>query len=122
MTYSSLGKRSTFSIQVPDPHAFQLVQVSVQEPMMPKPGTWSSGDTGATGGITVDAAPSGSMVPSWHATAGGTVGTYTIQINVQGGMPTMGGEAFGVTGTLSATLDAVASTGATGTLTMHATF
>ena len=122
LNYSTAGKRSSLSIQVPMPKAFQEVVVSAAQPGLPMTGTWSSSDTGATGGVTVIAPASGMMDPTWQCSAGGANGSYTIDIKVEGGMPTPGGEAFGVTGTLDATMPAKTSTGATGTLTMHATF
>ncbi len=120
LEYFTSSNRSTFSIAVGDPRPLQLVSVTLQHAGHPVSGTWSNtGDAGATGGATVEAAGDAAF-PTWQSS--GTQGTYSLDLMVGTGKPVPTGEIFGCTGTLSATLPAVASSGATGSVTLHVDF
>jgi hypothetical protein len=124
VTYSTAGNRGDVTISVADPRPLQLITLSLQQPGVPMTGNWANTDTGASGGITVEGESDATVVPTWACTVGGTApqGTYTMQLHVGAAMPEMGGEVFGASGTLDAVLPGVTSTGATGTVSLHADF
>lgn len=119
LEYFTSSNRSTFSIAVADPRPLQLVSVALQHAGRPMSGTWSNADAGATGGATVEASGDAAF-PTWQTS--GTQGSYSLDLMVGTGKPTPTGEFFGCTGTLSATLPAVASSGAAGSVTLHVDF
>ncbi len=86
-------------------------------------GTYGSTDAGANG--AVNATPNSSSSQTWTAAAGSSSqGSYTMSLTDLGSSVALGsGLAYpGVHGTLDATLPAAASTGASGTVTLHAVF
>jgi len=123
VTYATAANRGDVTISVADPRPLQQITLSLQKPGLPVTGSWANTDTGASGGITVEG-ESDASVPTWACTVGGTSpdGTYTMQLQVGAGMPDMGGEVFGANGTIDAMLPAVTSSGAMGTVSLHATF
>jgi len=86
-------------------------------------GTYKSTDAGANGAVS--ATPNSSSSQTWTAAAGSSSqGSYTMSLTDLGSSVALGsGLAYpGVHGTLDATLPAAASTGASGTVTLHAVF
>lgn len=139
--YFTAANRTVFTLDVADSRPLQLLTIVLQNAGHAMSGTWSSTDSGASGGVEVqEGSMDGGPSPTWQVTAGAstppdasapeagpqdggmTEGSYTLDLMVGLGMPTTTGESFGSTGTFAATLPAVTQSGATGTVTIHANF
>ena len=104
------------SLLVPFTFAFSLTRSGhVAE------GTYSNTTSGVVGSVTITNAGSATYMAS--AGAGNNVGTFTLVITKSTVLTnTANGTAYLIDGTLDATVPAVASSGATGTVTAHQTF
>lgn len=83
-------------------------------------GAFQSNAVGALGGITVTNGNS-----TWFATptAGSTSGSFTVNLTTVTAISTTAqGTAYTIHGSIDATLPALAGSGTTGTVTVHATF
>jgi hypothetical protein len=91
---------------------------------MPTSGMWSSSDPGAKASLFVST--SGLPPPSWDAVVGGSngnnQGSYTMNITIVSSTPVSNGDDYVAHGTIDGTLEAVAMTGSSGTVTLTATF
>jgi hypothetical protein len=105
----------TLAVSMPSPLA--MITAAIEKPGMPATGTWTSSDSGGKSALVVQR--SGTPPSTWDATLGTTSdqGTYVMNANFSGGGPL-----YKVSGTVTATLPAVAGTGSTGTVSLSATF
>jgi hypothetical protein len=88
----------------------------------PKVGHFKSTDVGAQGGLSVTLGQSNFWVAS-DANTSTPFGSYDLNLtSVTVTSTVVTGKIYKVTGTLDASLPAVAGSGTTGTVTMHATF
>jgi hypothetical protein len=97
------------------------ISVSIQFPGSMRAGTFSLTDAGAGGGILVNAG--GNWVAESAQGSNPAVGSYALGVSSfsiagNGGS----GQAYTVHGTLTATLQPLASTGATGSISLHAVY
>jgi hypothetical protein len=98
------------------------IAVAITFPGEPHTGHFLSTGTGAAGAVSVN--PSGNIF--WAATsstASGAQGSYDLNLtSVSSAATVNGGKTYTVSGTLDATVTAITGSGATGTVTLHATF
>ncbi len=125
LLYDSRTTLSSLSVTVLDPRPLQSVQVLISSPGMPVAGMSTNQDPNLTASLgVVGASTSTSISPAWSASSGNgsSTGTFALTLNPGKGLPSTTGVLYGATGSLSATLPAVASSGATGDVTLSATF
>jgi hypothetical protein len=105
----------TFVVSMPSPLAG--ITASIEKPGMPASGTWSNTDTGAKSAVVVESA--GVPPSTWEANQGSSSdqGSYVMNANFSGTGPL-----YKVSGTVTATLTPLATTGASGTVSLSATF
>jgi hypothetical protein len=120
--WASASNTSGFGFSLTASGTQPAVVVSVSWAGQPSVRTYASSDSGAQGIAEVLVSPS----LEWLASAGGNTpaqGSYALTVtSVSDTVATARGRAYLVAGTLSATLTAVATTGASGTITLAATF
>lgn len=126
LEYFTSSNRTAFTISVTDPRPLQLISITLQRSGHAMPGTWTNTDPAVGGGITVEGPSGDAGFPVWQATGGsqdaGSQSQFDLQLMVGVGKPSPTGETFGSTGTLTATLDPEATTGAMGSVSMHVSF
>jgi len=98
------------------------VSVAIEWIGEPVVGGYTNGDAGALASLTVTTANN----QSWAASVTGTAapsGSYDLLFSsVVNNLNTAGGKGYSAEGTLTASLPAVAASGATGTVTLNVTF
>jgi hypothetical protein len=99
------------------------INIGIGWPGQMSTGTYHQSDTGAQGGAAVTGTSSASWLASSANGSNPAVGTYTLNLtgtdSIAGGAS---GAAYYVHGTVDGTLPAITNSGATGTVTLHATF
>ncbi|MFN2546111.1 MAG: hypothetical protein ABR567_01630 [Myxococcales bacterium] len=120
--WASSNNLGAFAFSAAGPPA---VTVAIGFTGEPHTGAYKNTDAGAESGITVTNG-SGASAQYWVANVGDgstPAGSYTLNFtSVSNAITVSNGKGYSVEGTLDATLPAVSGTGATGTVTLHATF
>lgn len=120
-TQSNLGG-PTLTVSAPAP--YQMLTVTITRPGEPTSGTWSDADAGSKADLVVES--TGVPPPTWVATRGASngmdQGSYTMSITVSNPTTVSNGKTYTATGTIDGTLPFVQGTGASGSVTLHATF
>jgi hypothetical protein len=124
--YSGANDLASVTISASMPAGYQQVSLTAQRPGMPMSGTWTNSDSGAKAAMIVQQS-GGSVPPSWICSIGNGMdsGSYSLPLTIASCTLIGDGTADQVckgTGSLSAMLPFVMGTGATGTVTVNATF
>jgi hypothetical protein len=119
--YSNANNAASTTLSVASPAPLQSLTVNITRPGMPTTGFWSSADAGSTAVLAAQQ----SSGATWQASVGGAMaqGSYTMNITVGNGTATGNGMTYmSATGNISGTLPAVTGSGASGSVTLSATF
>ena len=122
--WSSSSSQGGFAFNVSQAGSAPAISLAIGWPGEPKTGTYANTDAGAQGAVSVQI-PSGASAGHWVAAAGSgsAQGSYSLKFtSVSNTLSASNVKAYSTEGTLDATLPAVSGTGATGTITQHATF
>jgi hypothetical protein len=120
--FGTSDQRGGFSFNVTQAAGTPAIVVAIRFTGEPKVGHFKSTDVGAQAGLSVS--PNSPVF--WIATDGNVsspAGSYDLNLTSVATSSTVStGKTYNVSGTLDAVLPAVAGSGATGTVTLHATF
>jgi hypothetical protein len=121
ITYDSVRNLGgvKLSTAYPPPRPLAAIYVDLFRPGMPTSGTWTDGDPGAQSIVEVVYGPPCMTWEEIVGTDAGVTGSYTMNLTING-VATNG--VYQATGSITATCTAVTATGATGTVTLSASF
>src|SRR3954471_19527520 len=122
VVWSTTDGRGAFGFSVAQATGTPSIAVALTFAGEPKVGHFKSTDVGAQGGLSVTLGQSNFWVAS-DANTATPFGSYDLNLTSVSVTSTVStGKVYKVSGTLDASLPAVAGSGTTGTVTMHATF
>ncbi len=119
--WDSSKNQGSFGFQVAQSGTAPGIVAAITFPGEPHSATFSQSDTGASGGVIVSGASSSYWIASSDASS--TQGTYSLKLTgVSSAYSNSSGKTYSTTGTVDGTLPAASGSGASGTVTLHATF